>query len=326
MQAAIIERLRALPGVADASAAQVLPLAGGLWNRDVAVEGYTFRSDESESVGFNVIAPAYFATIGTPVVAGREFDPRDGGHAPVAIVNEAFARYFFGDASPLGRRVTSLDLTYTIVGVVRDAKYQSLRHGIIKTMYIPWTLRSEDQPLRYSYLVRLESTDRASVAASLDRAVRDADPALRLRNVISYATLVDRSLVAERLMAALAGIFGVLALLIAALGVFGVLAFQVARRTSEFGLRTALGANRRTLMRLVLRDVAVMVAAGVTIGGAVSLTVTGLARRILFDVAPHDPLVFATAASVLVGAALLAAWLPARRAARVDPLIALRHE
>jgi predicted permease len=326
VQAAIVERLRALPGVENASAAQVLPLAGGLWNRDVAVEGYTFRSDESESVGFNAIAPAYFATIGTPVVAGREFDPRDGAEAPVAIVNEAFARYFFGDASPLGRRVRSLDVAYTIVGVVRDAKYQSLRHGIIKTMYVPWTLRTDDQPLRYSYLLRLEAADPAAVVALLDRVLRDADPGLRLRNVISYATLVDRSLVAERLMATLGGFFGALALLIAALGVFGVLAFQVARRTSEFGLRTALGADRPALMRLVLRDVAVMVTAGVTIGGALSLMVTGLARRIVFDVAPNDPLVFATAAAVLGGAALLAAWLPARRAARVDPLIALRHE
>lgn len=327
VQAAIVDRLRALPGVQSASAAQVLPLGGGLWNRDVQVEGYTFRADESESVGFNAIAPAYFATIGTPLVAGRDFDARDGVNAPpAAIVNQTFARYFFGDSSPLGRRIRSLDITYTIVGVVRDAKYQSLRDGIIKTMYVPWTLRGDDQPSRYSYLVRLASTDPASVTAALDRAVRDADPDLRLRNVISYATLVDRSLVAERLLATLGGAFGVLALFIAALGVFGVLAFQVARRTTEFGVRMALGASRRTLMRLVLRDVVVMVAAGVTTGAAVSLAVTRLARRILFGVTPDDPLVFAAAAAVLLGAALLAAWLPARRAARVDPLMALRHE
>ncbi len=327
VQAAIVERLRALPGVQSASAAQVLPLGGGLWNRDVQVEGYTFRSDESESVGFNAIAPAYFATIGTPLVAGREFDARDDANAPpTAVVNEAFARYFFGDSSPLGRQISSLDTTYTVVGVVRDAKYRSLRDGIIKTMYVPWTLRNDDQPSRYSYLVRLASSDPASLTATLDRALRDADPDLRLRSVISYATLVDRSLVAERLLATLGGAFGALALFIAALGVFGVLAFQVARRTREFGVRMALGASRRTLTRLVLRDVAVMVAAGVTTGAAVSLSVTGLARRILFGVTPDDPLVFATAASVLLGAALLAAWLPARRAARVDPLMALRHE
>jgi putative ABC transport system permease protein len=293
----------------------------------VTVEGDTSGRDESENVGFNVIAPAYFATLGTTLVAGREFDARDGRDAPpVAIVNETFARAFFGERSALGRRVTSLDVTYTIVGVVRDAKYQSLRDGIIRTMYIPWTLRSDDPPSRYHFLVRLASADPAPVVASLDRAVRDADPGLRLRSVISYATLVDRSLVAERLLATLAGFFGALALLIAALGVFGVLSFHVARRTSEFGLRMALGANRRTLMLLVLGDVAVMLTTGVTVGAAMSLTVTGLARKILFGVTPSDPLVFAVAAAVLVAAALLAAWLPARRAARVDPLIALRAE
>jgi putative ABC transport system permease protein len=326
VQAAIVDRLQALPGVQSVSAAQVLPLGGGLWNRDVQVEGYTFRADESESVGFNAIAPAYFATIGTPLLAGREFDPRDGPGAPVAIVNETFARSFFAGGSPLGRRVTSLDLTYTIVGVVRDAKYQSLRDGIIKTMYVPWTLRSEDPPSRYSYLVRLASNQPAGFTAALDRAVRSADPDLRLRNVISYATLVDRSLVAERLLATLAGFFGALALVVAALGVFGLISFHVARRTSEFGLRMALGAGRRTVMTLVLKDVAMMIAAGVTVGGAVSLTVSGVARKILFGVTPGDPLVLATAAATLAAVAVLAAWLPARRAARVDPIVALRAE
>ena len=326
VQAAIVDRLRAVPGVASASATQVLPLSGGLWSRDVKVEGSAVGGDQPENVGFNVIAPAYFATLGTTLIAGREFDARDGGDAPVAIVNETFARAFFGDGPALGRRVTSLDVTYTIVGVVRDAKYQNLRDGIIRTMYIPWTLRSEDPPSRYHFLVRFASPESAAVVASLDRAVRDADPGLRLRSAISYATLVDRSLVAERLLATLAGMFGALALLIAALGVFGLLTFHVARRTSEFGLRMALGAGRSTLMGLVFRDVAVMITAGVTVGTAMSLTVTGLAQKTLFGVTPSDPLVFATAAAVLSAAALLAAWLPARRAARVDPLIALRVE
>ena len=326
VQAAIVERLRAVPGVEAASAAQVLPISGGLWNRDVRVEGQV-QGSEPENVGFNVIAPAYFATLGTPLVAGREFDHRDSRDAPpAAIVNETFARHFFGADSPIGRRVTSLDVAYTIVGVVRDAKYQSLRHDIIKTMYVPWTGRSEDQPLRYSYLVRVASGDPMALSPGLDRIVRDADPGIRLRTAISYATLVDRSLVAERLLATLAGFFGALALAVAALGVFGVLAFQVVRRTAEFGLRMALGADRGTLMRLVLGDVAVVVAAGVVAGAGLALTLTGLAHKILFGVTPGDPVVFAIAASVLTIAALVAAWLPARRAARVDPLIALRHE
>ena len=125
---ALVERLKTMPGVRSASAAQVLPIGGGLWNRGVQVEGYTFRPDESDIVGFNVIAPDYFATLGTPLLPGREFDERDTATSPkVAIVNESFARYFFGDVPALGRHVTSVDVTYEIVGVVRDAKYQNLR-------------------------------------------------------------------------------------------------------------------------------------------------------------------------------------------------------
>ena len=154
--AAFLERLRGLPGIRSASAAQVLPIGGGLWTRGVQVEGYSFRADESDQVGFNVIAPDYFATLGTPLVVGREFDRRDTGTSPkVAIVNESFARYFFGDEPALGRHVTSVDVTYEIVGVVRDAKYQNLREPIMKTMYISWLQRDGDQPTRYSYLARV---------------------------------------------------------------------------------------------------------------------------------------------------------------------------
>src|SRR6185436_12891201 len=202
---------------------------------------YAFRSGESDTVGFNVIAPRYFATLGTPMVAGREFDRRDTERsAKVAIVNESFARYFFGGASPLGRRVTSVNVTYEIVGVVRDAKYQALREGVLKTMYTVWTQREGDQPTIYSYLIRVAGGDPMRLAPGMDRLVREADPALRVRTSTSYATLIDRSIANERIMATLGGLFGLLGLLVAGLGVFGVLAFQVARRTNEFGVRIAL--------------------------------------------------------------------------------------
>ena len=138
-----------MPGVRSASAAQALPVGGSLWDRTVQVEGHAFRPDESESVGFNVIAPNYFATLGTPLLSGREFDEHDTDTSPkVAVVNEAFARYFFGEGSALGRRVTSVNVAYEIVGVVHDAKYQNLRDGIIKTMYSHWMQREGDQPSR----------------------------------------------------------------------------------------------------------------------------------------------------------------------------------
>jgi predicted permease len=327
VQVALLDRLRDQPGVRSASAAQVLPVGGSLWDRRVQVEGYRFRPDESESVGFNVIAPGYFATLGTPLLSGREFGERDADTSPkVAIVNESFARYFFGEESAPGRHVTSVNVTYEIVGVVRDAKYQNLRDGIIRTMYIPWMQREGEQPSSYSYLARVVAGDPMRLVPSLDRLVREADPALRVRTARTYATIVDQSIATERIMATLGGLFGVLALLVAALGMFGVLAFQVARRTNELGVRMALGASRRTMMGLVLRDVAVMVVAGVAIGAGVALMLTDLAGKILFGLTPTDPSVFVVAASVLAVAAVLAGWLPAVRASRVDPLVALRHE
>jgi predicted permease len=326
VQANLLELLRLVPGVESASAVMALPVGGGLWDRTVRVEGYEFRPDEPEQVGFNAIAPGYFTTLGTPVVAGREFDARDTDTSPkVAVVNESFARYFFGDRPPIGRHVTSVNVTYEIVGVVRDAKYKDLRESIIKTMYIPWTQR-EEQPSRYSYLARTAAGDPMRLAPALDRLVRAADRGLRLRTARPYAAIVDQSIAIERIMATLGGFFGILALVIAALGMFGVLAFQVARRTNELGVRMALGATARNMMALVLRDVAMMVAAGVAIGTGVALTLTGLAGKILFGLTPTDASVFAVAAGILALVAIVAGWAPARRAARVDPLIALRHE
>ncbi|HYL72813.1 MAG TPA: ABC transporter permease [Bryobacteraceae bacterium] len=327
VQSAIVDRMAALPGVASASAVQVVPISGGLWTRAIEVEGYTFRSDESEAVGFNVIAPKYFATLGTPLLSGREFDSRDTNTArKVAIVNESFARHFFGAQSPLGRRVTSLKVAYEVVGVVKDAKYQSLRSGVLKTMYIPWTQREGEQPSSYSFLARVAAGNPMRLAAGLEKLVRDADPGLRLRGTQTYSTLVDQSIVTERVMATLGGFFGLLALLVACLGMFGVLAFQVSRRINEIGLRMALGASRSGIVVLILREVAAMLALGSGIGAAAALALTGLAGKMLFGVTPTQPTVFILSALVLAVAALAAGWLPARRASRVDPIVALRHE
>ena len=324
---ALIERLRAVPGIAAASAARVLPVSGNLWTKEIRVEGHVFRSGEADSAGFNVIGSAYFATLGTPVVSGREFDDRDREQSPrVAIVNERFARDFFGAGPALGRRVTAAGATWQIAGVVRDAKYRSLRDPVMKTMYVPWTQRPGDQPTDYAFLARAAAGDPRRFAPVVERLVRDVDPALHVRATDSYATLVDRSLVTERILATLGGAFGLLALIVAGLGVFGVLAFGVARRTSELGVRMALGATPWAMTRLVLRQVAWIVLPGIAIGTGGALLVTGLARSILFGLTPTEPRLFLVAALVLAMAAALAGWIPARRAARVDPLTALRHE
>jgi predicted permease len=327
VQQAVLDRLKVLPGVAMASAAQMIPIGGGLWTRHVQVEDYTFRSDESEDVGFDVIAPRYFATVGTPLLTGREFDDRDTNAATkVAIVNESFARYFFGARSPLGRHVTSVNVTYEIVGVVRDAKYQDLRQDVIKTMYIPWMQREGDQPTNYKYLAMIMAGNPLRLAPSLEKLVREADPGLRLGTPQTYSTLVDRSIVTERIMATLGGFFGIVALVIACIGIFGLMAFRVSLRTNEIGLRMALGASRGGIVALVLREVARMLVVGSLAGIAAALTLTGLAEKMLFGLTATQPAVFALPAAVLAVAALAAGWLPARRASRVDPMVALRHD
>jgi putative ABC transport system permease protein len=327
VQRAILERLKETPGILSASAAQVMPIGGGLWTRVVQVEGYTFRSDESDSVGFNVIAPNYFETLGTPLIVGREFNERDTGVSPkVTIVNESFARYFFSSVSALGRRVTSNGVTYEIVGVVRDAKYQNLRQPIMRTMYISWLQREGDQPTKYNYFARAGMGDPMRLTPSLERLVRDVDPSLHVRTTLTYTMLVERSIATEQIMATLGGVFGVLALIVAAIGLFGLLAFQVSRRANEFGIRKALGATHGAMIGVVLREVASMVTAGIAIGVAATLALSGLVRSMLFGLTPTDSSIFITAGVILAVTALLAAWLPARRAALVDPLVALRQD
>jgi predicted permease len=322
--AAVVHQLAAVPGVISASAAKGLPISGSLWTRTIHVEGDTRPDGDS---CFNVIAPAYFKTLGTPFISGREFDERDTTTSPkVTVVNESFARHYFGGRSPIGNRVTSLGVTYEIVGVVRDAKYQSLRESVMSTMYIPWTQREGEQPASYIFMARVAGGDPMRLAPGMDQLVRTADPGLRVRSARTYESVIDATLVTERIMATLGGFFGVLAVVVASLGMFGAVAFQVSRRVNEFGIRIAVGAGRRDIVGLVMRDVVTMFAVGSAAGALGALALTGLARKMLFGVGPTDIGVFAVAAAILGAAALAAGWIPAWRASRADPLSALRHE
>ena len=326
IQAALIDRFGSLPGVTSSSAVLNLPLIGGGWDRAVQVEGHQFRADEAQTVAFNVIGPRFFATLGTPVLAGREFDARDTAAAPhAAVVNDRFARRFFGERNAVGRHVTAAGVTYEIVGVAADAR-DKMRDGPVDTIYIALAQRQHDQPAGYSYLLRVGAGDPQRLAPAVDRIVRDVHPALRMRRARAYTAIIDDSIVTERSLAVLGGFFGALALVVAGLGVFGLLAFQVARRTNELGIRLALGARPGAVTALVLRDVALVALCGLSIGGIAALAAARVARSVLFGVTPADPRVFAVAALVLAGAALAAGWLPARAASRVDPLAALRHE
>ena len=333
IQTAIVDRLRSLPGVTFASAANVLPLTGGLWTRSVKVEGYTFRPGEDDSVAFNTIAGNYFAVTGTPLLLGRDFTERDvEGATPAAIVNETFVRTFFGGQPPLGRHVRSNHVEYEIVGVVKDAKYESLRKGVPGTMYVPWLQQGDlgqanrTQPMGYSYLARVAGGDPMRLAPLVERAIPEIEPAMRMWFPQTLEGYVNRTTLNERMMATLGGFFGLLALIVACLGIFGILAFQVSRRINEIGVRVALGATRGDIVTLVLREVALLLVPGCAAGAVSAAVLARFASSFLFGVTTTDPAAFALAACALATATLAAGFLPAMRAARVEPMAALRCE
>ncbi len=331
IQNAILDRLQSLPGVVVSTAANMLPLGSGLWTRRVLVDGYTFRPGEDDTAAMNAIAPKYFAVTGTPLVLGRDFTRRDeSGSAPVAIVNETFARDLFGGQRPLGKRVTANNVTYEVVGVAKDAKYEGLRKGVPRTMYIPWVEQgnidssNRSQPMGYSYLARVAGGNPMRLAALMERAIPDIDSAMRMRMPQTFEDHVNQTILNERMMATLGGFFGLLALIVACLGIFGIMAFQVSRRINEIGVRMALGATRGGIVKLVLREVALLLLPGCAAGALAAAGLARFATSFLFGVTPTDPLAFALAACALAAATLAAGYLPALRAARIDPMTALR--
>ena len=323
----LVDRLNQVPGVVFASAVDVLPISGSLWVRDIEVEGYAFRPGEDETAAFNAIAPKYFSTVETPLLAGRDFGKQNTSESgKVAIVNESFARYFFGTASPLGRRVTNRGVSYEIIGLVADAKYSNLKQPALKTIYIPWTQRTGEEPTDFNFLARVNKGNPMRLSGTIELLVRQSDPALRVNTAAAWSTVVDQTIVTERMMAGLGGFFGLLGLIIGCIGIFGVTAFRVSRRVTEIGVRMALGATRLGILKMVLRESMAMLVAGCAIGAFAALGMARLARGLLFEISPADPRVFGMAAMVLLFSGLLAGWLPARRASRVDPMVALRHE
>jgi len=320
----LLERLNAIPGVQSATLSGMTPISGGAASRFVRVEGFTERPEDRRYVSLNMIAPRYFETLGTPLVAGRDFSFDDAAGPRVAIVNQAFARYYFANGSPLGRHLTIDwdDRPYQIVGVSADAKYADLHQPAPRTIYIH---TFQDGRLGSVFSLRTSGSP-GTVAADARRAVDAVVKPVRVAGVTTLGGQVDASLVPERLVAALSGLFGTIGVALAAVGLYGLLAYTMARRTREIGIRMALGATPRAVVRMVLGDAGTLIAGGLVIG--TPLAIWG--RRVAAGVVPGLrvealPLV-ATAAAVMVAAGLLAAWLPARHAARVQPLEALRRE
>jgi predicted permease len=326
----VLERLKSLPGVVSVSQSWLTPISGLEWNQDIQPEGYQPPAGEMPLVWFNGVTPEYFATLRTPLVAGRTFDSGDTATSPrVAIVNETLARRFFPNVDPIGKyfRMSGPDPGSTeqlqIVGVVKDSKYISLREADLPFAYVPLT-QAPFIPEGSSFEIRT-AVNPTSMIPSAREAIGGVNKAASLR-FITLAQQVDDSLVPERLLAMLSGFFGALALLLTAIGLYGVMAYLVTRRTHEIGIRMALGARQGSILRLVLRDSAVLLAAGIAIGIAGAFWITQFVRHLLFGLTPRDTETLAVAVVVLLAVGLLASYLPARRATKVDPMVALRYE
>jgi putative ABC transport system permease protein len=328
-QARLLERVRALPGVESAATASFVPIApdAGFSRLAFAVEGQTPDPADPPVAFYNGVSPDYFRTMQIPLVQGRAFDEHDvRGARNVAVINETLARRYFPGSDPLGRRVTLNDPTAddwaTVVGVVKDTKPRELAGEPVAEMYMPYAQQPEPS---MALMIRTAGSPDA-VAAAVRREVLAIDAGLPVYSVRTLPAVMSEAVATPRFRTFLLGVFAALALLLAVVGIYGVMSYAVTQRTHEFGVRMALGAQGKDVLKLVVGHGMALALAGVLIGLAASFALTRVLAGLLYGVTPTDPLTFACVSLLLVAVALLACYVPARRAAKVDPMVALRYE
>jgi putative ABC transport system permease protein len=330
---AFVDRLReniaALPGVRSVSSAEIALLANSDSYANITPEGYPMTEDTNTDVQQNAIGPNFFSTMGIPLLAGREFDNRDGSAAPkVAIVSERMARTFFQGQNPIGRRFAfgsgnTVHPDIEIVGLVKDSKNTDLRQEIRPLVYVPY---AQEKNLGNATIYVRTNVEPTAMATTLRKTVQTADANLPVFGLETLDQDLDEIAYSERLLTFFSLCLGLLAALLAAIGLYGVMAYMVSRRTREIGIRMALGATQKNVAWMVLREIVRISAAGLGIGLVAAFAIGKLIESQLFGVKASNPLVFLAAAVLLSTVAFLAGWLPARRAAGVDPMVALRYE
>jgi predicted permease len=325
----LLARFSAIPGVRAATLSSNGLFQGSDSQDPIAVEGYTSKSGDEIHSRMDHVGPSYFSAVGIPLLRGREIGKQDSVAGPrAAVINLAFARKFFPNSDPLGKHVRDTfpgnpgDME--IVGVVMDAKYHSLREETRPRIFAPM-FNPLWEHTAVSYEIRTAG-DAESISTALRKAVLETNPALPQIEIETMSGLVDRSLGTDRLIAMLSSCFGALALLLASIGLYGVMSYAVARRTNEIGIRMALGARRSNVLGLVLGQASKLTLLGVAIGIVGALGLTRFMSSLLYGVKPTDPLTFLIVSVLLSAVALLASFIPARRASNVDPMLSLRHE
>jgi putative ABC transport system permease protein len=321
------DRLKTLPGVTDVSAASSLPISGGEGTGEIAIEGRVMAPGENPGATFQRTLPNYFRVMGIPLVRGREFDERDdGSRGEITIINESMARRFWPNEDPIGKRIKigppAGNPWITIVGVVRDVHQEGLDANISFQSYEPLAQRAR---ATLQLAVR-SSGDASAITASVRSELRRLEPALLIDQVQTMTQRIGQSVAPRRLNLVLFGLFAALALVLASVGLYGVIAYSAVQRTQEFGIRMALGAEPRDVLRLVLGQGLRLTLTGVGVGIVAALFLTRLLTSLLFGIEPTDPVTIAGVALLLTAVALLACWVPAYRATRIAPTVALRWE
>jgi putative ABC transport system permease protein len=323
----LVKRVQAMPGVDSAADAMLVPFGGSTWNDEVLNEG---SDADAGSAWMNYLGPGYFHTIGTQLLAGRDFDDRDTATSvKVAIVNQAFVQKILKGADPLGKRFRIHEPPgkprplYEVVGLTKDNKFQDMHEEFLPFMYFPAT--QQEKPSPDDQILIRSSLPLASLMASMKQTIGDVNPSIDLDFKI-FKTRIHDSLLQDQLMATLSGFFGFLAALLAAIGLYGVISYMVVQRTKEIGIRMAIGAERVDVLRLILREAGMLTVAGLLIGAALALASAQAAKSLLYGLKPRDPITLLAAVVVLSAVAAFASFWPAYRASKLDPLIALRYE
>ena len=325
----LLERIAAVPGVQAVALSNPALLSGSVNGTSIYVRGRVYptgQRDLNNNINRLVVSPNFFEMMGIPVVLGRGFSPRDNETAPkVVVINEAAAKKYFPNENPVGQRYGSSvenSSQLEIIGVLRDAKYNSVREPAPPTMYVPYL---QARPSSAVIEVRTAG-DPVNVTSGVREAVRQIEPNLPMMDVSTQLEQVERRFAQEKIFAQAYTMFGGLALLVASIGLFGLMSYAVSRRTNEIGIRMALGAQRGAVMRQVLVESMVLVAIGITIGVAGAIAAGQFISTLLFGLAPTDVLTIVAATALMIGVSVLAGFLPARRASRVDPMVALRYD